>query len=369
MAQMGRPRTANPLGLDPKKHARLYPKHGAFYYVHRDGRWERLGTDLADAKRKAAHYNDPDGTYGTCAYYLDAFVTHCEKRVKAGQLAQRTHNDYKADAEPLKAFFGKMSPGAIEPKHKAEYLDLGVTLSRPVRANREIACMSSMLSWLARTGEGGVKRNPWIGAGIKRNKETPRERYVEHEEYYEVRPLATKQVRGLLDLIYRTLQRPEDIIAWTPANIINKREPDGTIRKVIRNKQGKTGAAVDIAVTPEIEAILLDLRGKGPAPGPGRTLIHTNEGKPYTYDGLCAMLRRYISKTKANKERALTNEPLVGFGFYDMKGKGATDMWLSGVPLEQIQVLCGHDSVKTTEVYVKCRWKGTVEPNKVAMKA
>lgn len=25
------------------------------------------------------------------------------------------------------------------------------------------------------------------------------------------------------------------------------------------------------------------------------------------------------------------------------------------LPLEQIQVLCGHDSIKTTEVYVKCR--------------
>ncbi len=72
-----------------------------------------------------------------------------------------------------------MVPAAIEPKHKAGYLDLGLELGRAVRANREAACMSSMLSWLARTGEGGVKRNPWIGAGIRRNKETPRERYVE----------------------------------------------------------------------------------------------------------------------------------------------------------------------------------------------
>lgn len=366
MALMGRKRQSNPLGLDPKKHARLYAKHGAFYYAHRNGKWEHLGTDLNDAKRKAAHYNDPEGTYGTCAYYLDAFVIHCEQRVKAGQLAQRTHDDYKADAEVLKDFFGKMLPGAIEPKHKAAYLDLGVTLQRPVRANREIACFSSMLSWLARSGEGGVKANPWIGAGIKRNKETPRERYVEHDEYFEVRALATKQVRGLLDLIYRTLQRPEDIINWTPANIINKREPDGTVRKVIRNRQGKTNTVVDIAVTPEIEAILKTLKPEGASTGPGMTLIHTGSGKPYTYDGLCAMLRRYIGKTKANQARKAAKEKIVSFGPYDLKGKGATDMWLSGVPLEQIQVLCGHESVKTTEVYVKCRWRGTVEPNKVA---
>ncbi|WP_328814353.1 tyrosine-type recombinase/integrase [Pelistega ratti] len=46
-----------------------------------------------------------------------------------------------------------------------------------------------------------------------------------------------------------------------------------------------------------------------------------------------------------------------------IKGKGATDMWLRGVPLEQIQVLCGHESIKTTEIYVKSRWIGTVMPN------
>jgi integrase len=363
--RMGRPRTSNPLGLDPKKHARLHPKHGAFYYIHRDGHWEHLGADLNEAKRKAALYNDPDGTFGTIAYYLDAFVIHCEAKVKRKELAQRTYEDYKNDADTLKTYFGKMTPAAIEPKHKAGYLDLGAELGRPVRANREIACMSSMLSWLARSGDSGVKRNPWIGAGIKRNKETPRERYVEHAEYQAVRKLATRKVRGLMDLIYRTLQRPEDIINWTPANIITKREPDGTQRKIIRNKQGKTGTAVDIAVTPDIEAILLELKPQGASTGPGMMLIHTGEGKAYSYDGLCAMLRRYIAKTEENKARKEAGQKISSFGFYDLKGKGATDMWLSGVPLEQIQVLCGHDSVRTTEVYVKCRWRGTVEPNMV----
>ncbi|MGN6667909.1 MAG: integrase, partial [Trinickia sp.] len=52
------------------------------------------------------------------------------------------------------------------------------------------------------------------------------------------------------------------------------------------------------------------------------------------------------------------------FGPYDMKAKGATDMWLAGEPLERIQLLCGHDPVKTTEIYVKCRWRGTAEPNR-----
>ncbi|WP_159990896.1 tyrosine-type recombinase/integrase [Pelistega ratti] len=52
------------------------------------------------------------------------------------------------------------------------------------------------------------------------------------------------------------------------------------------------------------------------------------------------------------------------FGFYDLKGKDATDMWLRGVPLKQIQVLGGHESIKTTEIYVKSRWIGTAKYQK-----
>jgi integrase len=357
---MGRRRKDNPFGLDPKKHARLTFKHGAFYYVHKDARgWEHLGTDIAKAKNKAEHYNDADGLYGTMAYYLDGFVAHCENRTKIdrkkGGLARRTYEDYKRDAEALKAFFGKMTPSSIESKHVGQYLDLGVELERAVRANREKACLSACFTWLIRTGEGHVKLNPCIG--VRRNKETPRERYVEHDEYNPVRKIAVRQVRGLMDLIYRTLQRPEDIITWEPTNIVHKREPDGTIRRVIRNDQGKTGTIVDIAITPEIDAILLDLRVDTSVPtGPGMTLIHKMNGKPYTYDGLCSMLRRYIKKAKVKS-----------FGFYDLKAKGATDMWLAGEPLEKIQVLCGHDSVTTTEIYVKCRWRGTVQPNSVSI--
>ena len=83
---MGRKRKENPLGLPD----RVYARHGAFFYAHRDGRWERLGTDAAEAKRKGGLYNDPESRYGTLGYFLDPFVLNCEKRVAAGDLAKRT---------------------------------------------------------------------------------------------------------------------------------------------------------------------------------------------------------------------------------------------------------------------------------------
>lgn len=357
MSTMGRKRKDNPFNLDPKKHARLTFKHGAFWYVHKGNKWERLGTDLKEAKIKAEHYNDAGGRYGTMAYWLDAFVLSCEKRVGLSKeqrgLAQRTYEDYKQDVEELKKYFGVMVPTKVQPHNVGKYLELGAMQGRPVRANREKSCLSAAFTWMMLQEDSGVKTNPCFG--VKRNPEFKRERYVEDAEYRAVYQFAGKSARALMDLIYRTLQRPEDIITWTQRDIITKVE-NGVATRIIRNDQGKTGKIVDIAITPDIDAILRDIWGEL-GPFVGMPLIHTRDGKAYTYSGLCSMLQRYRKKAGIKES----------FGPYDLKGKGATDMWLSGVPLEKIQVLCGHESVTTTEIYVKCRWRGTVMPNQVQM--
>lgn len=357
---MGRKRTHNPLNLPP----RVYAKHGAFYYFHKDGRWQRLGTDVETAKREAARITHVQGDgYGTMAYWLAEFVKTCRDRVKLGTLKPRSADDYAECSVPLSAFFGKMLPTEVQPHHVGDYLDLSLEAGRSRRGNMEKAILSACFSWLIRKGHAGVLRNPC--AGIRRNPEKKRDRYVEDAEMAAVLADAPKQVWGLAHLVYRTLQRPEDIIRWTPRNIVQRRLPDGRTVRVIRNRQAKTGAEVDIEVTPEIDAILTRLAGGKVT---GMTLIHRLDGKPYSYDGLCAMLKR---RQKAVRQAHLDQpeHPLAKmapWGFYDLKGKGATDMWQTGTPLSYIQVLCGHDSVTTTEIYVKTRWRGVVKPNQVA---
>jgi integrase len=354
---MGRKRTSNPLNLPP----RVYAKHGAFYYhhlptaEHRSGRWERLGTDIEIVKRRARDIEaGMSGNFGTVDYWMGQFLQACRERVKAGDLAPRTLADYERDSEEVLDMFGKMFPAGLEAHHKAVYLDEALADNRPVRGNREFAVLSAMMSWLVRTNQAGVKSNPFLRSGIKRNKETKRERYVEHDEMRKALEHAPVQVWALAHLVYRTLQRPEDIITWTMRNIIERRSADGRLVKIIRNDQGKTGKIVDIEITHEIEAIFKRLNSMETKLR-GMTLIHRRDGHPYTYDGLAAMLKR------RQKDAGVAS-----FGYYDLKGKGATDMWLSGVPLELIQVLCGHESVTTTERYVKSRWRGVVTPNQVA---
>ena len=357
MAHMAGRRKNNSLGLEP----RVYMKHGAFYYVHRDGRWEKLGKDIERANARARLYNDSNGLYGTVAYWLDMFVVECENRVRSGAMAQRTLEDYRRDVEPLKVYFAPpMSPREIEPRHVQEYLSIGEAEGRPVRANREKAALSSCMSWLIRSGHvDGLVVNPCLRAsGIKRNAETKRDRYVTHAEYQDVYKVAPPQVQAMMELVFRTLQRPEsDVLDWTISNIVNK---DG--RRVLRVKQGKTGKVVDIGLSPELDSLLRRLAGD--VPKIGRPLVCTRQGRRYSYDGLSAMLKRSIKK--ANEERLKAGiERILPFGFRDLKGKGATDMWLAGVPIEEIQMLCGHEDKATTEIYVKQRWRETAAPNSV----
>lgn len=355
---MGRKRSDNSQGLEG---TRLYLRHGSFYYVHRDGgRWENVGKDLGAAKKRADHYNDPTGTFGLATWYLDQFIIDCEARVKAGGLSARTLEGYRATLPPLKAYFGEMLPADIKPSHVTAYLDLGVKLKRPKRANKERATLSCCLSWMLRTDQGDLMVNPCMRAsGVRRNPETPRDRYVTDAEYWGVYDHAPLQVKLMMELVYRTLQRPEvDIPSWTQANI--KRKGEG---RVLRFEQGKTGQKMDIGIVGVLDDLLN--RAMGAVPVLHQPLIHTRKGEIYTYSGISSMLKRAQKKARENIP-ALKGMP--SFGFRDLKGKGATDMWLADDPIERIQHLCGHKSKTTTEKYIKARWSETAAPNTIVIR-
>lgn len=355
MAAVGRRRLRDD-GLEP----RVYERRGTFYYVHRDGRWEGLGKDKATANRKARFFNDPDGNFGTVVYWLEAFLIHCAARVKAGTLAQRTLDDYtvavKGNAKrpgALSVFFAPpMTPQDIEPAMVQDFITTNSDLGRPVPANREKAALSAAFSWLISAGKvPGLKLNPCLRAsGVRRNRERKRDRYVTHAEYRAVWAVAPQSVRLMMDITYRTLQRPEsDIINWT-TEVLKLHEG----RRVLAFRQFKTGKTMRVALTPELDAQIRE--SLGDVPKLRQPLIRRQDGKPYTYDGLSAMLKRAIKKAGVES-----------FGFRDLKGKGATDMWRDGVPIEDIQMLCGHETKSTTEIYVKQRWNETAEPNTLAV--
>lgn len=356
MPTVGRRRSSR-LDLPP----RVYVKHGAYYYVHPNGKWERLAPvgQEAEMRRAWSLKEDPAGTLETVAALLDDYLVNYAKANKEA----RTYKDNCIEAEFLKSYFGRMRPQDVLPMHVGNYLDIGLEAERPVRANREKALLSATFSWAMRHEKWGklVTFNPC--RGVKRNKETKRIRIVEDYEYQAVFKRAHKNVQRLMVLVYRTLQRPEDLLRIGPRNII-MREIEGVKRRVLSIQQGKTDNYVEIILTPDIEAAI--------APDSNivyPTFIHaTGEmnpkkaGKPYTYSGIRAMFTRSLEKWRDEVEQATGIRP-TPWGIYDLKGKGATDMYRNSVPLEQIQMLAGHDSITTTEIYIKARLVDPVMPN------
>lgn len=356
MRPMGRRRTTDQ-GLEP----RVYLKHGAYYYVHRStGKWEPLGRDKVAANAKARIYNDPHDAYGTLVYWLDMFIIDCTARVAAKTLAPRTLADYTGAVGtdekpgPLRLYFAPpLTPLDLTSEMVQDYLDECAEAGRPFPGNREKAALSSCMSWLIRKGKvPGLKVNPCLRAsGVQRNPEPKRERYVTHDEYRAVWAHAHPNVRLMMELTYRTLQRPEsDILNWT-TGVVHTTDAG----RELRFRQGKTGRQMRVQLTDALHQLMAQAVGE--VPQLHQPIVHTRKGDAYTYDGLSAMLKRAIAKAKL----------ATPFGFRDLKGKGATDMWRAGVPIEQIQLLCGHEDKTTTEIYVKQRWHEAAAANQVVM--
>ncbi len=282
---MGRRRKdGDPLGLAG---TRLALSRNRFYYIHRDtGRWEDVGTDVAAAKRAAERYNNPGDTFGRMAWWFAEFLRDAKARVAARNLGQRTFDDYTgyaATSGPLTAAVGHLWPEQVTPQVVQAYLAANARLvpPRPVAANKERAFLSAVFSWLLREGKvPGLQVNPCMRAsGVRRNPEKKRERYVTHEEYRAVFDAGNRAVRLAMELVYRTLQRPEvDVLAWTPANVRHK----GGV-KVLSFRQSKTGQAIDIALVGRLGELVAGAIGT--VPQLHQPIVHTLKGTAYTYSG------------------------------------------------------------------------------------
>lgn len=360
MAGMGRKRKdGNPLGLE----RRVEAHHGQFRYLHRDGRKESLGTDIVKANERARIYNDPDGRIGTLGYFIDLRIAEARAGRLHKKLRPRTIDDNEEQAEILKVYFDKTHPADLvaDPSpiteyrniRSAPYLDAKGKQRKgaPVRANRELSLLSATYDWMIEEGKvRGLIVNPV--KLIARNPESPKERYVEDAEYRPVYAIGQRSVCMAMEIVYRTLQRPSDVLALPPSAVRTQTVAGGS-KRVLTVVQGKTGRTVHIELTADLEASLLMLSPDGVLGSRAITedgkvrkhvpaLIHTQEFQPYTEEGLGAMLRRYCHRAKVST-----------FGLMDVRAKGATDMYLAGESLEKIRELMGHASVKTTEIYIK----------------
>lgn len=310
------------------KHFDLPPhmqrKRFAYYYVAR-GKWIPLGSDRNKALLAWAQLEqtEPDESLCTLTVVVERYRKD-ELRTKAPS----TQVEYERALKELLPVFGRVKLEAIQPKHVRAYLD---RRSRKISGNREIAVLSALFN---RAREWGYTRAANPCAGVRRNAERGRDKYVTDEEYRRVHAAADPVLRDAMALAYYTGQRVSDVLKIRRTDL-----RDGALWI----RQGKTSAALRIAVEGELRRTIERITARGVV---GLHLLTSERGERLTYDALQARFRK--ARVAAGVE----------FQFRDLRAKAATDL----ENLELAQKLLGHSGRKMTEHYTKKRAGERVKP-------
>ena len=285
------------------------------------------------------------------AWLLDHFTgVVCPDRVRAKTLAPRTARDYLRDSNVLKAGLGLIPVVSLTPAHIVKFRNVR-EVDAPTHVRNEMGCLSAALTYAVEAGL--LATNP--AREVRRPGKSIRERLITDNEYLAAYERAGSSVRLAMVLAVRTLGLPGDILKMGPRNIV--KYDDG--RRTLRFRRGKTNIPVEVEIVGELAAALDPLLSPATL---HPTFVRREDGKPYTVDGIGAMFRRDViaAGIVTRDERG---KPHVDFGLRDLRAKGATEMFRAGVPIRQIQLLLGHNSVRTTEIYLKGLLAEIVRPN------
>jgi integrase len=195
MSAMGKPRQSR-----KDLPARVYQKHGAYYFVDVANKWHPLGKDYGAAMQKWAAMVQPAIGKQRMGAVMDAYI---KEQLPARK--PRTQKDYLSSITMLRPVFGEMWPEDIEPKHIYAYMRLR---NAPVRANRDVAVMSNVMNQAIRIGL--VNASPC--KQVRRNEEHPRTREVLDSEIVAFLPHCPAWLQAYIRLKLLTGLRQGDML-------------------------------------------------------------------------------------------------------------------------------------------------------------
>lgn len=201
----------------------VYQKNGRWYRVVRN-RWIALTRvdEGLPALRKALREQPSGTTPKVVSELLSAYLPQAE-------ISPATRREYERIADTrLAHHFGGMAISAVLPSHVAVYLEKRKRDGHPHMGNRERAVLSAAYEFAMR--QGWANGNPC--RGVRRNRETPRRRYVSDAEFLEAFEAAPEPLQDVLALALLTGLRQGDLRAL-------KRE--AVTEAGIAVEEGKTG--------------------------------------------------------------------------------------------------------------------------------
>jgi len=289
---MGRPRKSR-----QDLPARVYFRHGAYYFVDQAGKWNRLAKDYASAMRRFAELLHEGTSLETMSQLFDRY-----QREVLPNKAPSTQRTNLYELKLLRQAFGHLRAEEIRPKYIYQYMD---ARDAPIRANREKALLSHVFKSAIRWGV--IDTNPC--QFVEKFKERPRTRYIEDAEFVAVYDIATPVIQAAMMLSYITGLRQGDVLTIRLQNLTDRGielTTGKTQRKMVFEWNDELVATVERAKR---------LRGSVS----GFYLICTRQGQRYSGSGFRAMWNRVM--TKAMRQGLLVER----FTFHDIRAKAGTD--------------------------------------------
>ncbi|MDH0702126.1 tyrosine-type recombinase/integrase [Pseudomonas toyotomiensis] len=327
---------------------RKKPSGKTYYYYDTGGKPRReipLGSDYGLAIMRYAELERDRASDGlrqsviTFGYVADQYLVE----VVPGK-GQGTQTKNRQELARLKEFFNDPPAPleAIQPQHVRQYLRW--RHSAPISANREKALLSAIWNWAREMGYTALA-NPC--SGVKGNKESGRDVYIEDALYFAVYEHAEVGLRDAMDLAYLTAQRPSDTLRMDERDI-----KDGKLAV----RQNKTGAKRRIEIIGELETLLERIKARKAGHKVRSTrLIVDESGKVMT----ASMLRG-----RFDRARALAGIPKAEFQFRDLRAKAGTDKAESSGDILKVRDQLGHTTVVMTENYIRERKGKVVTPTR-----
>lgn len=367
---MGRKPTVN-LNLPPRMRRRQRGEKVYFFY-DQGGKPRKeipLGTDYVLALRKYAEL-EIDARTPVNAHMTFRWVAEKYLVAELHKKAPRTQKDNLIELQWLYKFFD--NPPApldnIEPQHIAQYRDW----RKVTRSTQELALFSRIWNW-AREQGFTAKPNPTVG--VRRNRATGRDVYVDDAVFKAVYAQADQPTKDAMDVAYLAAQRPADTLKFRDTDI-----HDGALELT----QNKTGRRLRLMLLDENglptglgKVVNRIMRRKAKYKVRSLALIVNEDGQPLTYYALDARFEK--ARTAALQEEQTKSEherdplkrqhhldmatSIKAFQFRDLRAKAATETDENRGE-KGAQELLGHASETMTKRYIRNRRGKLVMPTK-----
>lgn len=262
-------------------------KHGAWHYVERH-KWRKLCRIEEGRTKLYIRLREVTGGEHNAVWF--AILSYLAGGMK--DLRPATQKHYRNTGMRMLHHFGHFRIDELEPTHAAQYLKWCRDQDRAVTGNREKAFMSSVYEYAM--SEGWASSNPW--RGVRRSKERPSRRYVEHDALVTALDRAPPELQQLLAVAYLTGIRQTDLRAAKRDQI-----RDGKLHIV----ESKTGKHNEHQITKTVAIFLNAALARSQTP----FIFVSARGLPWSEWGLQSALRRFQA----------------GFRFRDLRPKAQTD--------------------------------------------